>query len=123
MIKFVEYTGKYPNLCSGILVLDVDGKEYVFGGKRENGKLKGFDLGYGDRPSDFVEGRLKEGLYESFWCSGGSVWFGNDWDEHVESGPWHINDRDLPEELRPYVTEISDIFNDHVPWGCCGGCV
>ena len=26
MVKFIEYTGGYPNLCSGILVLEIDGK-------------------------------------------------------------------------------------------------
>ena len=122
-IEFVEYTGRYPNLCSGILVLSVNGKEYIFGGKRVNGQLKGFDLGWGDGPSDFVDGRLKSGLYERFWSTGGSVWFDDDWDEHVESGGWNISVFSLPEELKPYADEIGELFNDHVPWGCCGGCV
>lgn len=30
MIKFVQYTGRYPNLCSGTLTLDVDGRVYTF---------------------------------------------------------------------------------------------
>ena len=30
-VEFVEYTGKWPNLCSGILVLKIDGKEETFG--------------------------------------------------------------------------------------------
>ena len=30
-VKFISYTGKYPNLCSGILTLEIDGKEYKFG--------------------------------------------------------------------------------------------
>ena len=29
-VKFVSYDGKYPNLCSGTLVLNVDGKDVVF---------------------------------------------------------------------------------------------
>ena len=31
MIKFISYTGKYPNLCSGVFTVEIDGKEYKFG--------------------------------------------------------------------------------------------
>lgn len=31
-IEFVEYTGKYPNLCSGILTIKVDNVPYSFDG-------------------------------------------------------------------------------------------
>lgn len=123
MIEFVKYTGSYPCLCSGILVLNVDGKEYVFGGKRVNGKLKGFDLGWGGNPSDFENGKLKPGLYDSFWTSGGGVWFDEEGDEHVDTAEWGIHTFGLPEELKPYAEEISKVFNDNVPWGCCGGCL
>lgn len=27
MIKFISYDGKYPNFCSGTLILEVDGKK------------------------------------------------------------------------------------------------
>lgn len=30
-VKFVSYTGAYPNLCSGILTLEIDGEEVGFG--------------------------------------------------------------------------------------------
>ena len=30
--------------------------------------------------------------------SGGSVWFDDDWGDHVESGPWSIDEDDIPEE-------------------------
>lgn len=30
-VKFVKYTGEYPNLCSGTLTLEIDGQNYTFG--------------------------------------------------------------------------------------------
>ena len=29
-VKFINYTGAYPNLCSGILTLEIDGKVVEF---------------------------------------------------------------------------------------------
>lgn len=88
MVEFVSYDGKYPNLCSGQLVLKIN--EQV----RE--------------------------LPHYCLSSGGSVWFDNDWDEHVETGRWSIN---LPEDLEPLRKEIEECINENIPYGCCGGCV
>lgn len=30
MVKFVSYDGKYPNLCSGTLILNIDGEDIIF---------------------------------------------------------------------------------------------
>lgn len=30
-VKFVSYDGKWPNLCTGTLVLNIDGTDYSFG--------------------------------------------------------------------------------------------
>ena len=30
-VKFISYTGEYPNLCKGVLTLEIDGVEYTFG--------------------------------------------------------------------------------------------
>ena len=30
MIKFISYDGKYPNLCSGVLTVDINGQLYAF---------------------------------------------------------------------------------------------
>lgn len=30
-VKFVSYTGDFPNLCSGVLTLEIDGNPVSFG--------------------------------------------------------------------------------------------
>lgn len=54
MVEFVSYDGAYPNLCTGQLVLKI------------NGQVREF----------------------SRYClqSGGTVWFDNDWNAHIENG-------------------------------------
>ena len=95
-VKFVSYTGRYPNLCSGILTLEIDGLEYTFGSSY---KAK----------TNFNE----------FWCSGGGLT--RDYDAY--NGEWEIDVNDLPEQFRKYAEEIDDVFNSNVAWGCCGGCI
>ena len=53
---------------------------------------------------------------------GGDVWFDEDWSEHVEQGPWYIDNwpEGFPEDLKDDVTEK---VNEEVEWGNCGGCV
>lgn len=55
-VKFVSYTGKWPNLCSGVLTLEIDGIEYHFG--HEVGSY------------DFKANRYKDNNSDSFWHSG-----------------------------------------------------
>lgn len=86
MVKFISYDGAFPNLCSGELVLEINGV----------------------RRNDFE------------LCSGGRVWFDDNWDDHVESGPWTVY---VPEDLEGLKGEITKVVNDNIPWGCCGGCV
>jgi hypothetical protein len=89
-LTFVSYDGKYPNLCSGELVLAVDG---------ENIKFPKYCL-----------------------SSGGSVSFTNEWDEVVTQGEWSICSwpDNFPENLKEHATEL---INDNISCGCCGGCV
>ena len=86
----IDYDGNYPNLCSGDLIVTIDGKEWKF-------------------PK---------------YCmvSGGSVWFDNDWGEHVTRGPWSIDKwpEDFPYEFK---NKVIDAINDEIHHGCCGGCV
>lgn len=32
-VKFISYDGKYPCLCMGTLILEIDGTKYSFGNK------------------------------------------------------------------------------------------
>lgn len=92
-IEFVSYNGDYPNLCSGVLQLKVEGRVLKFGC-------------WGDCD------------YPSFWRSGG----GFDDDYNAYYGDWIISEKELPDFLKPYVDVISKLLNENVPKGCCGGC-
>lgn len=102
-VKFVSYDGKLPNLCDGTLVLNIDGTDYSFGFTTVPGMSK----------CDFP----------MFWRSGGSATFDSGRHPNVTSGRWRINYLGLPEQFRKYADEIDDVFNDNVPYGCCGGCL
>lgn len=91
-VEFVTYTGKYPNLCRGSLVLKIDGELVLFGS--------------GDHAEPI------------FWTTGGYL----DAEYEAHTGEWEIIVDLLPEEYRKYSAEIDRVFNDNVPWGCCGGC-
>ena len=96
-IEFVRYTGKFPNLCRGTLLVRIDGTMV-----------------------SFSDAYLS--MYPAFWESGGS--FDNDWNPIQK--PWKlVNKRgrmQFPEEIRKLLPELLKIFNKNVPHGCCGGC-
>lgn len=99
-IEFISYSGEWPSLCLGTAIYNIDGKEVKFGHMEEN---------------------------SSFWRSGGHVWFDgdDDWNGEwvVESGKWELDDFYLKDEYKPYAEELIDLFNENVPYGCCGGCI
>ena len=118
-VKFISYTGEWPNLCSGVLTLESDGVQYKFG----------HDYRYMHWHED-VQGWVYEDEdpenpnFDSFWTSGGNVSHdGNyeNWD--VDTGEWRIDVDDLPEQFRDLAAEIDECMNSHIRWGCCGGCV
>lgn len=55
--------------------------------------------------------------------SGGSVWFDENYCEHVDCGEWRVNKSRIPDELDEYIDEIMFVVNENVEYGCCGGCV
>lgn len=87
-VEFVSYDGEYPNLCSGTLVLKINGEEVEF-------------------PKYCMH-------------SGGRVYCDDGWNFCTEEGPWTV---DVPIGYRAYQTEIENVVNEEVPWGCCGGCI
>lgn len=86
-VRFVSYTGRYPNLCSGILTLEIDGEIVNFG--------------YGRWREDYPK-------YEPFWSSGGHLMPNY---EGAAQGEWKIDVNRLPEQFRKYAVEIDEVFN------------
>lgn len=106
-VKFIAYNGAYPNLCSGVLKLEIEGHLYVFGPKWKATEEE------------------KRELHPEFWSPGGSCGFAgnNHTSSYCDQGEWTIDAEQLPEELQSYVAEIDRVFNENVEHGCCGGCL
>ena len=104
-VEFIDYDGDYPALCLGTLILKINGKLAIFG-ESNSDKYKG------------------EEIYPRFWCSGGQCGFSdNDPEGYVEYGAWIIDCEDIPDKFKEYAEEIDNVFNENVPYGCCGGCL
>lgn len=108
-VKFISYTGKYPNLCSGVLTLAIDGIEYSFGHDYAN--------------YDYGTHSYNDNNFDDFWTTGEDCGFTDDWDDYCHEREWKINVHELPEQFRQYAAEIDEVFNDNVEYGCCGGCL
>ena len=95
-VSFVSFSGRYPRLCGGILVLRIDGVAYRFG----------WDETCQFRP---------------FWRSGGYIRHGT-W-RYSAAGPWIVDADLLPTQFKAYANEIARAMNAHMKLGCCGGCL
>ena len=104
-IKFISYDGEYPNLCSGRLIVEIDGKKITFEG--------------------YCKSNEKTNHYPKFWTSGGSVSFDYDWNECVLCGEWQLeaNEKNYPKDISILLPFLLELMNDNVSYGCCGGCV
>lgn len=100
-VKFISYTGKYPNLCRGDLTLEIDGEKVIFGSMYDTSMRK------------------RTGIRRIFWYSGGYI----DHRYKAHQCEWQIDVSEIPEEYRQYASEIDETFNSNVPYGCCGGCI
>lgn len=98
-VEFVSYSGKWPCLCMGELTLKIDDKIVTFGSLSEQKK--------------------------DYWIeiiSGGSCGFTDNsyTDSFITEGEWDII---LPDEFKSIEKEVKKLFNENVPYGCCGGCL
>ena len=101
-VEFVDYTGEFPCLCSGEVTLKIDGQVVRF-------------------VKDKCESEESGKPYLSL-TSGGRCYFDDEWNDHVEYGPWSIDLDPRYAELEDEILEVINI-NSNIPWGCCGGCL
>ena len=100
MIKFISYDGEWPNLCRGMLTVDINGEIHKFH----------YSFYKKDDPH----------LHRPFWTSGGSCGYDP---FYIDDAPWELSafkGEDFSEEI---YEELLEIFNENVPFGCCGGCI
>lgn len=95
-VKFVSYDGRWPNLCCGMLTLEIAGHVVTFGENSSQGT---------------------KGRYPKFWSSGGACSM-----SCIDKDQWEIYVERLPEEYRQYAEEIDAVMNGNIEHGCCGGC-
>lgn len=104
-IKFISYDGRWPNLCSGILKVEIDGIVYTFGD-------------YDNRERDYY--------FDRFWTSGGKAGIDRNGDDYCIKGRWEICTGSwlkLPDNFEELSEDLINCFNDNVRQGCCGGCI
>ena len=118
-VKFISYTGEYPNLCSGVLTLAIDGKKSKFG---HDFTMYHFHKDINDWVQEDEDPQNPN--FNSFWSSGGCVSHDEDWNWEVEHNEWEIDVNELPEQCWDVAAEIDSVINSGViPEGCCGGCI
>lgn len=116
-VEFISYDGKYPTLCSGMLVIKVLGKLYALCSWSEymNKQYQRNRLCILNNPNITK-------IYDVLFLSGGSTdWTAENESERITYGDWEV--KDLPANLLPFQKQITELFNDNVEKGCCGGCL
>lgn len=115
-VKFISYDGAYPNLCSGVLVVEINEQLYA---------LTSASYHYKSR-SCIKENDSIIKLVGCYFCSGGYI---TD-DFEPTTGEWSLDLSDARTLsgvkfplINEYKKEITKVFNDNVEHGCCGGCI
>lgn len=86
-------------------------------------------LGYDGAYPCLCCGTLKIKVNDKLYClqnaliSGGWVMcVDDDYNFDVGTGDWEVDLEQFP-ELEPYKEQITELVNDNVEQGCCGGCI
>ena len=123
-VEFISYDGEYPCLCSGTLLVKIDGQQYAFGLENDT----------------FSKTNIKdEYKHPIFWTSSGGIAHSEDYsDMWAIGGCWVLDtylssDKEEEEFLKDYPEEIRDIeifeemiilMNENIEEiPCCGGCI
>ena len=59
-------------------------------------------------------------LLENCMVSGGCCSFDEEYNDYIGTGPWRV---EVPDHFQDKLDEIEECVNQHVRWGCCGGCI
>ena len=119
-IKFISYTGRYPNLCKGILTVEINGKKYKFG--------HGFEH-YHFKENRYDNEDPNNPNFDAFWTSGGCIRGDFTIGLYSIQEPWELNneynqvDETHPQWVKELLPQLLYIFNENVEHGCCGGCI
>ena len=92
----IKYDGKWPCLCSGRLIVTIDGKEWDFG---KYVLVSGGSVYFKDDWEEVIEH--------------------GEWDIEDDSFPDGFF-KEYSSDMKAIVIEA---VNDNVPKGCCGGCL
>lgn len=116
-VKFISYDGQFPNLCRGVLVVEINEQLYALAMCKNYYKTRSCI-------------RENQNIIKLIGCdfrSGGYV----DVDTgDIEQGEWLLDLDDARTLsgikfplIKEYITELIEVFNENVEQGCCGGCI
>ena len=129
MIEFVSYDGEFPTLCSGLLVVRIDGRMYALGPYSDRSLYRGFWSRY-NRTEILEDDRIIK-VFGFYLESGGRIDWGDDEESpEIVQGEWTIDDETMKLEngvrfilSGEQKSELEKVINQNIEFGCCGGCV
>lgn len=129
MIEFVSYDGKFPTLCSGLLVVRIDGRMYAFCPYSDRSMYRSFWSRY--NRTEILEDDSITKVFGFYIESGGYIdWGYNGESPKIVEGKWTIDDEIMKlENGERFIlsgeqkAELEKVINQNIEFGCCGGCV